>query len=233
MLARTDPAPLPRAAFRAGLLEAVAKVRVENTRFYRLLAERRCPPRLLRRYAQLTVRAADQFCATLVDFVDKAPTRPARLMLLENLLGEEGIFLSASRGVVVRPEIRHPALARRFARACAAEEDPGAIVPATGGARALLAEGRWVEAIAHLLVGMEYPYGDAAPKLASAFQANGFSARDVAFFTVHGTADYVHGEQAVEIVLDHAPTRALQDSCIAEAHAGADAWIAAHGGLAG
>jgi hypothetical protein len=34
------------------------------------------------------------------------------------------------------------------------------------------------------------------------------------------------------MLLDHATTPALQDACIAEARAGAEAWLAAHGGRA-
>ena len=71
-----------------------------------------------------------------------------------------------------------------------------------------------------------------APRLAEALIKNGLSAHDVAFFIVHETADREHGEQAIAMVLDHADTRRLQDACIAEARAGAEAWLAAHGGRA-
>jgi pyrroloquinoline quinone (PQQ) biosynthesis protein C len=49
---------------------------------------------------------------------------------------------------------------------------------------------------------------------------------------VHETADREHGELALELVLRHARTREQQERCIAEARAGAQAWMDAHGGRA-
>lgn len=235
MLVHTENQPLSRARFRAALLEQVAHVRAEDTRLWQLLDAGRAPRKVLQAYAMATVRSADLFCATLAEMAAKAPSPAARLHLLENLMEEEGLFFQPSRGLVSRPETSHPALARRFAAAVG--PNPAALAPdgsrhafATG--RALLAEGRWAEAVAHLLVGQEYNFCHTAPRLAEALMKNGLSAHDVAFFIVHEAADRDHGEQAIAMLLDHATTPALQDACIAEARAGAEAWLAAHGGRA-
>ena len=234
MLARTEieAGALPRTRFRAALLEAIADIRAEDTRLHRLLMARRCPPAVLRGYALATVRSTELFCATLAEMIEKAPDREARLVLLENLLEEEGMFVQGSKGIVHRPEASHPALARRFAAAVGAEGDGLEARHATGAGRAMLAKGEWVEAVAHLLIGQELLFAETAPAMARALEANGLDTRDVAFFWVHETADREHGEQALEMVLRHAQGRQQQERCIAEARAGALAWLEAHGGRA-
>ena len=232
MLATTEAEALSRAEFRAALLDAVSGWRAEDTRMHRLLMARRCPPALMRRYALATLRSADLFIATLAEMADKAPDAEARLVLLENLLEEEGMFLQPSTGMVHRPEASHPALARRFAAAVGAEGDGRDARHAVSDGRAMLARGEWVEAVAHLLIGQELLFADAAPAMARAFEASGVDTRDLAFFWVHETADREHGEQALELVMRHAHGREQQDRCIAEARAGSTAWLEAHGGRA-
>ena len=192
----------------------------------------RCPPAVLRRYAESTVASADLFNGVLADMIAAAPDPEARVLLLENLLEEEGVSLVAGRGLLHRPETSHPALARRFARAVGGSEHPANADPATYGGRRLLEEGRWLDAVAYLLLGQELHFADAAPALAQALEAAGLARHDVAFFWVHKTADREHGEQALAIVLRHAVTRAQQESCLAQARAGAEAWMQAHGGRA-
>ncbi len=227
----TEPAPLEPDCFRTALLAAIAGVRAEDTRLHQLLISGRCPPSLLRRYALATVQSADLFCASLAALADRAPDAHSRLALLENLLEEEGIFLQPARGLVSRPEASHPALARRFAAACGADGDPELAGNALAEGYAGLGSRAWVESVAYLLVGQELNFADTAPRLAEALRKCGLSARDVAFFSVHETADRQHGEQALNLVIRHASGRAQQDRCIAEARAGATAWIGAHGGL--
>jgi pyrroloquinoline quinone (PQQ) biosynthesis protein C len=227
-----DPQPLTEAEFRDRLLAESAIMRAEDTRLYHLLKSGRCPPRLIRAYAAATVVSADLFCASLAEMVAKAPDAQSRLNLLENLLEEEGLSLAPESGLRNRPETAHPALARRFARAVGAEENPREARHASTAARALLARGEWVEAVAHLLLGQELRFADAAPAMAEALEAAGVARHDVAFFWVHKTADREHGEQALQIVLKAAKTRQQQDRCLAEARAGAMAWMDAHGGLA-
>lgn len=220
--------------FRAALIAAVETWPAEQTRLYQLLMARRCPPAVILRYAQSTYHSAKLFCATVAEMINKAPSERARLWLLENLLEEEGIVLKPSQGLVVRPEQRHPALAARFLRACGGNEhDAVANTPhATGPGRQLLADGRWIEAVAHLLVGQELKFGTASAFLFDAFHANGYSAHDLAFFAVHRTADCEHGEQALQLVIEQCRTSAEQDAALVAARDGTRIWFDMHGGPA-
>lgn len=228
---------LDRAAFEQALLAATEPWPLEQTRFYRTLTARRCPLSLLRRYARSTYLSATLFCATIAELVDKAPDRDARLTLLENLLEEEGVHLNPRRGLIVRPEARHPALALRFLRATGVEdvseqEAFGDALHATGPGRALLADGRWLEAVAFLLIGQELKFATAAGPLLKALGQQGFSDRDLAFFSVHIEADAEHGQQALDLVLDRAVTAQDQQACIVAAGAGARHWFDSHGSAA-
>ncbi len=229
-----DQAPLDRPEFAARLISTVDAWPCEATRFYQLLLSGRCTQGMLVRYALATWQSARLFAATLAEMAEKAPDARSRLHLIENLMDEEGITMRASKGLIHRPESAHAALAERFARACGGESvslDDHALY-ATGPGRALLAEGRWVEAVANLLLGQEMPFSTSSGLLAEALKRNGLSERDVAFFSVHVEADYDHGQQALAIVLDHALTRELQEKCIAAASAGARLWFEMHGGAA-
>lgn len=229
----TDPL-LDRAAFEAALLAEVDAWPAERTRFVRLVSTGRCPKGVLLRYARSTYLSASLFCASIAEMVDKAPDVQARLILLENLLEEEGIHLRPDRGLVVRPEVRHPALALRFLRACGGEEPPGEeafgdALHATAPGRTMLAEGRWLEAVAFLLVGQELKFAHGSGVIFEALRRHGFADRDLAFFAVHIEADMEHGRQALDLVLDRAATAAEQRACIAAAAAGARHWFEMHG----
>jgi pyrroloquinoline quinone (PQQ) biosynthesis protein C len=229
----TIEAPLTRASFEAALLAAVEDYRCEDTRFYRLAASGRCPPSVLRRYARSTYLSACLFCASLAALADKAPDGAARLALLENLLEEEGISLRPDQGLVVRPERRHPALALRFVKACGGgEEEAGDGRHATGPGRAMLAQGRWLEAVSFLLVGQELKFAAASALILAALRPYGFAERDLAFFAVHGEADCRHGREALDLVVDRARSRAEQQACIAAAGDGARHWFDLHGSSA-
>ncbi|QMW23948.1 iron-containing redox enzyme family protein [Sandaracinobacteroides saxicola] len=223
---------LPRAVLRKRLLGAVARWRFEDTRLHALLSAGRTPRGLILRYALATYRSALIFTATIAEMVEKAPSDRAKLHLLMNLLEEEGAFVRASTGLVVRHERSHPALALRFLEACggSAAMLTGAEQHATGPGRALLREGRWVEAVAHLLVGQELRFGEASGELAALFERAGVARRDLAFFHAHVGTDCRHGEEALDLVLDHADTRGLQEACVAEAEAGGRIWFDMHGG---
>jgi pyrroloquinoline quinone (PQQ) biosynthesis protein C len=227
---------LPRAEFERRLLAAIERYPADGTRFYRLLTTGRCPQAMLRRYALATARAAALFCSTVATLVDSAPDTEARLVLLENLLEEEGIFLKADKGLVVRDEKRHTALALRFVRACGGDEGDVAALEAApqpiAPGRRMLAEGRWLEGAAFLLIGQELKFGVTSGQLFEALKGQGLSARDLAFFAVHIEADAKHGRQALDLVLDRAATRVDQEAAIRAAEAGAREWFRMHGGAA-
>lgn len=232
----TEP-PLSRAAFETALLEAIAAFRWEDTRFHRMLESGRCPKVLMLRYARSVYLSAKLFCASLAGLVEKAPDRAARLTLLENLLEEEGISMRADSGLMRRPEARHPALALRFLEACGGREEDeagrdGDGLNASGGGREMLAQGRWLEAAAFLLVGQELKFSHVAGCLFDLLQRNGMDKRDLAFFAIHVEADCGHGREALDLVIDRALTRREQEACIVAAEAGARSWFMMHGGAA-
>jgi pyrroloquinoline quinone (PQQ) biosynthesis protein C len=226
--------PMSRDAFSSALYAAEQSYRCEDTRLYRLLLSDRCPRSVLLRYARSTYYSAILFCATVAEFAIRAPDPEAKLIMLENLLEEEGMHLRADRGIVVRPEQRHVALARRFLRACGGDENdvhPDAM-HATAPGRALLAEGRWLEAMSFLFIGQELKFGTASGLLFDALRRRGLAARDLAFFAVHVEGDTRHGGQALKLVADRADTLEVQCACLAAADAGAGLWFTMHGGRA-
>ena len=233
MNSSTEPT-LERAEFERALLAAVDGFPCEQTRFYRLVDTGRCPAPVMLRYARSTYLSATLFCASIAEMIDKAPDGAARLILLENLMQEEGIHLRPDRGLVVRPDTRHPALALRFLRACGGDETSedaafGDALHATGPGRTLLREGRWLEAVSFLLIGQELLFGSASGRLFDVLRRHGFADRDLAFFAVHVEADMEHGRQALDLVLDRALEGGLQRACIAAAAAGARSWFEMHG----
>jgi pyrroloquinoline quinone (PQQ) biosynthesis protein C len=231
MSSATEPA-LDGTAFKAALLSATEDFRFEETRFCRILAAGRCPRALLRRFAVAAHRGAQLFCTHLAGLVEQAPDPQARLILLENLMEEEGVSLSAASGLVTRPGRRHVALAARFLEACdgapslALDDKSHALSP---GLR-LLAEKRWLEAASFVLVGQELKFSQVSARLLALLGEAGFSARDLAFFAVHVGADRRHGEEALALIADRAVTADDQARCLAAARLGASHWFDAHGG---
>ena len=225
------PAMLDRATFRAALHAAQAQYDCKDTRLYQSLKSGRCPRSVILRYAESSYRSAVLFCATVAEFTIRAPDREARLFMLENLLEEEGMHLRADTGIVHRKEQGHIALALRFLRACGGDPDKlDRAQHATTAGRAMLAEGRYLEAMSHLLIGQELKFGTASQEIMEALKPYGFSNRDLAFFAVHGDADLKHGNEALDIVVTRADTAEMQQRCLAEAAEGARIWFAAHGG---
>ncbi len=225
---------LTRAEFEAALLAAIAEFDFSRSRFYRMLAAGRAPKGVLRRYAGETYRGAKLFCANLADLARQAPDPQARLALLENLLEEEGIHLRPGRGLVSRPDQRHPALASRFVAACGGEEaeaeaDEKERRHLSTRGRELIDQRRWLEAVAFLLIGQELKFATIAEALFEVLKRHGYAERDLAFFGVHIEADQEHGRQALDLVLDRARTPAEQQACIAAARAGAATWFDYHG----
>lgn len=223
-----------RAECRRALLAVVDAYPFEETRFYRLVATGRCPPALLLRFADSVHRGARLFCASLAALVETAPDTEARLVLLENLMEEEGIHLSREAGLVVRPERRHVALAQRFRRACGGGEasaDETGEHPLSPMQR-LVAEGRWLEAASFLLIGQELKFAAVSGDLFRLLRGAGFAERDLAFFAVHGEVDARHGQQALDLIVNRIASAEDRRRCLEAAHAGARPWLEMHGGRA-
>lgn len=222
---------LPAAEFSQQLLAEASAYPLEETRFYRLLMQRRCPPAMIRKYACSTWLSARMFCVCLAKLVQGAPNDRARLLLLENLLEEEGMHLCADRGLLLRLEARHQQLALRFVKACGVEQEPVSNAPhMMQAAEELLSQGRWLEAVAFLLVGQELNFARNSGLIMQALLRQQFDAGDLVYFAVHGAADQRHGDEALSLVVDNAHTRAEQQAALCSAREGARHWFEMHGG---
>lgn len=229
--------PLTRGEFETRLLAAADRYPFEETRLAKLLATGRCPPSMVRGYAEALHKGSYEFNGLLAALVEAAPDREARGILLDNLLEEEGIVVQVGRGLVAYPQSRHVAWAERFLRACGgappsdghAAGDKG--LPA-GRVAELLKDGRWLEAVSFLLIGMEMNFGKVCALLSERFSGLGYAARDLVFFEAHTHADEKHAREALDIVLDRAVDLAAQQACLDAAQAGARDWWLRHGGRA-
>jgi pyrroloquinoline quinone (PQQ) biosynthesis protein C len=223
--------PFSRAEFERRLRGATTSWSFADSRFYRLLAAGRCPPSLLRRYAAATCQGARLFCASLAELAAAAPDPRAKLVLLENLMEEEGIDLLPGAGLRVRPARGHVALAERFLAACGGSRDEPE--PPTHHmlhpGREMLNQGRWLDACAFLLIGQELNFSSICKLMVPLLRHHGIAARDLAFFQVHIAADARHGREALDLLLARARTAAEQNGCIAAAAAGARTWFDRHG----
>jgi pyrroloquinoline quinone (PQQ) biosynthesis protein C len=228
------PRALSRTAFADALVGAGDEYSLFDTRLFSFFARESCPRSVLLTYARSIHELAPRFCATLSLLIEAAPDAEARLVLLHNLMEEEGIHLSPDKGLIVRPDRRHPALALRLVLACggSAEDAPARDADTLGPARGMLAEGRWTEAVAFLLVGQELKFGRASDWLFEQYRRHGIAERDLAFFAVHGVADCRHGQEAIDLLLDRVHDRDEQERCIAAARAGAKHWFEKMGGAA-
>ena len=94
----------------------------------------------------------------------------------------------------------------------------------------MLDEGRWLEAVAFMLVGQELKFATTSGIIYEALLQQGFKSYDLAFFAVHGEIDLRHGQEALKMVVDNAHTVADQRAALAAAEAGAHSWFKHHGG---
>ncbi len=228
--------PLPteriaEAVFATQLKAAVNDYPFTKTRFFQLLSSGRCPPKVLCRYGLATWQGATLFCSCLAGLIEIAPSFKARSLLMDNLLEEEGIHLEAGRGLVVQPQARHIELAHRFAVACGVgDSEMGDNLHPLQPGLMLIQQGRWLEAVAYLLVGQELAFSAASQQLLNGFSALGLPKKSLAFFAVHNEADERHGQQALGLIVEHARTFEQQKTALEAARAGARNWFERHGG---
>lgn len=213
------------------LLDAIAPYPFENTRFYRLLVNHRLPQLLMARYARHLYAGACEFNALLSNLIKQAPNPKSRLVLLENLLEEEGISLS-SRGLTVNEQARHPTMILRFTRACGVTVSVTrqSTNPFSSPVWRLLEEHRWLEGVAFLLVGQELNFSTASEQLYQGLLQYGFAKEDLKFFAIHGGADAKHGREALDLVIQNAHSADAQRSAILAAASGAKHWFDLHNG---
>ena len=125
---------------------------------------------------------------------------------------------------------RHTDLLIRFAEACgttrARVSDPDNMSATTRGLQswcyAVAMREDPIVAVAGLVVGLESQvpsiYRRQAPALRSVY---GFTDEEVEFFDLHIVSDEIHGERGYQIVLEHATTPELQQSCLKICEVGA------------
>jgi len=220
--------------FSEALLNAVAEFPLEDTRAYQLMISRKCPRPFIQEYACSAYKAASFFCEILPELIEQAPNDKARLTLLKNLLEEEGIHISSSKGLIVQNEARHTALALRFLDACGASQrlkkTPGNRL---SPARKYLSEGRWLEAVAFIMIGLELPFAHNSTLIMNSLIGQGYAAKDLVFFAIHRDADKRHGQEALDIVINNSHSREQQDAAIQAAREGTRHVFSIHGGIAG
>jgi pyrroloquinoline-quinone synthase len=156
-------------------------------------------------------------------FFCRLPDLDARLLMLENLIGEE---------MPQQPAKRHPELMVKFARACGVPgarvreaDELGLILPTTRAMRAwiyeLVAFRHVVEGAAGIMLALEGQTPTLFPKYVAACTKLGFTADDLEFFHVHMEADVEHQRHGFEITYRYAATPELQRKAIAAVAASA------------
>jgi len=149
----------------------------------------------------------------------RLPDLDARLLMLENLNGEEF------------PD-RHPDLLLDFAVACGYDRDRvkagyinGEILPSSMAMRSWIFELATVrelsDAAAGIMIALEGQTPTVYPLYIEAGHKMGFTDEELKFFHVHIEADEGHEEGGLEICYRYAHTRELQDHAIATVKAAA------------
>ncbi|GIN94000.1 aldehyde dehydrogenase [Siminovitchia terrae] len=125
---------------------------------------------------------------------------------------------------------RHTDLLIRFAEACGSSAervvDPNNMAITTLGLQswcyAVAARENFVVATAALVVGLESQVPDIYRKQTPALREKyGFTDDEIEFFDLHIVSDEIHGERGYKIVLEHADTPELQQSCLEIVRTGA------------
>lgn len=166
-------------------------------------------------------------------FFCRLPDLDARLLMLENLVGEE---------MPGQPGKRHPDLMLKFAKACGysservrRSEERGELLPTTRAMRSwiyeLVAFRSFAEGAAAIMVALEGQTPTLFPKYVEACRKQGFSDADLEFFHVHIVADIGHEGHGLEITHRYANTPELQRKAIAAVSASASQRLAMLDGI--
>lgn len=220
--------------FRQQLLAAADGWPIAEARLIRLLANPRTPLPLIRQFALRTFTGASHFAEAIALLYCQADQPAAKAFLFENLCEETGLVLQEGNARY-RPAQEHTAWARRFCRACGLQDAQlqTALAQAPrwpARAFALLAEHRWPEAVAYLVVGHERASPRYMAAVHKALLTRGFAKTDLVFFHNHIAADEAHGEQGLDILIGLAPSAADQARLLAQVSAGArDFWQGLNG----
>lgn len=159
----------------------------------------------------------DQIPQQFGHFFCRLPDLDARLLMLENLIGEE---------MPEQPGKRHPELMAKFAQACGIPrervlkaDEGGEILPGTRAMRAwiyeLVAFRHVVEGAAGIMLALEGQTPTLFPQYVEACTRMGMTEDDLEFFHVHMEADVEHQKHGLEITYRYASTPELQRKAIA------------------
>jgi pyrroloquinoline quinone (PQQ) biosynthesis protein C len=244
MRTATDPADSPgcdrqplddaTAAFAARLQHIVGTCPVGRTRMVRALASPRCPRALERRLAVSAYVGARAFTGQLAALIRLADAPEARLMLIENLIDEEGLRIVSGQGLALRPQAVHLRWAEIFLHSLDMTVDDALAMASADGINrrltrfaAYLAAGDWLAAMAYLMVGQEALVPATFGPIIDGLRARGHDEAGIVFFTAHLAADLEHGGQAVALMArlagrDHRRQAAIADAVMQGAH---DWWL--------
>lgn len=166
-------------------------------------------------------------------FFCRLPDLDARLLMLENLVGEE---------MPGKPEKRHPELMVKFAKACGVSpqkvrtaDERGEILPTTRAMRSwiyeLVAFRHVAEGAAGIMLALEGQTPTLFPKYVKAFKKMGFTDDDLEFFYVHMEADVEHQKHGLDITYRYCNTPELQTKAITAVAASASQRLAMLDGI--
>jgi pyrroloquinoline quinone (PQQ) biosynthesis protein C len=227
-------------SFRDALFATTLRWPLEQSRSLRALAMPRCPPRYIKQFGLKCLVGAVRFPGQLAAMYAIAEDPRAKLLLLENLLEENGLHVKPWRGVGVYPESRHVQWMERFMHACGATDEEIATaarsaLKSSGSSwfDAAVKEKRWIEAMAYLLVGHEANCPPFAAAVLRALRAKGYSDNDLVFFIRHIEADEKHGRDAIDLLAELPLDQARQQIILSAAQRGADDWWALFNGSKG
>ena len=91
-------------------------------------------------------------------------------------------------------------------------------------------DGRWLEGIAFLLVGMEFNVPRTFTLVRAAFREHGFSDHDLTFLTNHIIADEQHGSSALKLVARKVSQLDDPEPVVCAVAEGAEAFRRVYGG---
>jgi pyrroloquinoline-quinone synthase len=162
---------------------------------------------------------AQQFAALYA----RMPDLTGRLMLLDNLVGEE---------MPENTDKSHPNLLLKFAEACGVSreevreaESDSLILPTTRAMRSWVWELCSIrplgQACAGIMVALEGQLPTLYPTYIKAMEKMGFSEDELEFFHVHVVADVEHADVGLQLAYKYSPTRAEQELAIAAVDASA------------
>jgi pyrroloquinoline-quinone synthase len=182
----------------------------------------------VRSYAVHLHAAAESFLHSLYLILGVCTDADVRRSLMSNVLEEEGArSYVPGQGATFDPARRHPAMARRFARAAGASdaEIDAFAVGMPRWFRFALRDGNWLGAFAYVAVGIESnvpaTYRLLIPPLVERY---GFSEHDLEFLTEHVGADDRHGLDGAMLIESVSTTDAARRQALEGARRGSVGW---------